>query len=291
MKYPYFLLFFILFFSGCSSLPTQAPSQDSQIESKTESFTWVGVQVGMRKNKSSLLDGEEVVVALNIYPLSPAMKANVKKNDIIVSINGEKLKDHSDFVKRIRNLTPNQEVRLKVFRGGNRIDLKPVVKTYDMESYVREVTEYVKKVGSDDFAHLILGDYYARGKIFQKAIEHYEIASKINPKSSTAYAALADIYGFELKKYEEGIEYFKKAISISPEHSDYHFDLGLMYAIVRKHDAAVSEFINVININPKDFKAHQFLGDEYVTLKKYQEAMGAFKKSIQIYSKQYDLAQ
>ena len=122
-----------------------------------------------------------------------------------------------------------------------------------------------------ELLHLILGDYLAKDKEFQKAIEHYQTATKINPMNSTAYAEIGGIYGFELNKYKEGIKYFKKAISISPEISNYHFDLGLFYSILKQHDNAVSEYKNSININPNDSEAHNFLGEEYVNLIKYQQ--------------------
>ena len=87
MKCLNLLLLFILFLSGCSSLPTQTPSQDSDVLTQNTSFTWVGVQVGMRENNSSLIDEGQALFVFNIYPMSPAMEAGFKKNDIILSIN------------------------------------------------------------------------------------------------------------------------------------------------------------------------------------------------------------
>ena len=280
MKFLNTLLLSTLLISGCSNLPSQVTVQDPQIVSTKNSFTWVGLQVGMKNNKSPIIDREQVVVVFNIYPLSPAMKATVNKNDIIISIDGEKLKDHNDFIERIKKSIPNQEIRLKVFRDGGFIDLIIMLQAYDMETYVNRVIEYVKETRNDDFAHLILGDYFALKKDLQKAIEHFKTATIVNPQNSTAYAALAGIYGFELQKYEEGIKYFKKAIAISPKFSNYHFDLGLFYSILKQHDNAIEEYKVTINLSPNDSEAYNYLGEEYEELKNYQQAMKSFRAAV-----------
>jgi tetratricopeptide (TPR) repeat protein len=287
MRYLGHLFVLAIFFSGCSSLPSQVTIQDPQLVSTENSFTWVGLQVGMKNNKSPMIEKEQVVVVFNIYPLSPAMKATVNKNDIIISIDGEKLKDHNDFIGRIKKSIPNKEIRLEVFRDGGFIDLKIKLQAYDMETYVNRVIEYVKETRNDDFAHLILGDYFTLKKDLQKAIEHFKTATIVNSQNSTAYAALAGIYGFELQKYEEGIEYFKKAIFISPNFSNYHFDLGLYYSILKQHENAIEEYQSSINLSPNDSEAYNYLGEEYLMLKKYQKAIKAFENSIRVSPNQF----
>jgi S1-C subfamily serine protease len=43
--------------------------------------------------------------------MSPAMEAGFIKDDIILSINGNKIIDHIDFVKRVKEYSPTQGLK------------------------------------------------------------------------------------------------------------------------------------------------------------------------------------
>lgn len=58
---------------------------------------------------------------------SPAEKAGVKENDVIVEFNGEKIEDRWDLLEEVRSLKPGTDATLVVARGDRRETLKAVL--------------------------------------------------------------------------------------------------------------------------------------------------------------------
>lgn len=48
----------------------------------------------------------------------PADKAGIKEQDVVLEINGQKVKDHTDFRLRVAEHTPGNKVTLKIYRDG-----------------------------------------------------------------------------------------------------------------------------------------------------------------------------
>lgn len=58
-----------------------------------------------------------------VVPNSPAEKAGIKENDIIMELNGEKLTDKVDFSDMLQKCKVNEEVKLTVMRSGKELKL------------------------------------------------------------------------------------------------------------------------------------------------------------------------
>jgi serine protease Do len=60
-----------------------------------------------------------------VDPQSPAAEAGLKKLDVLVSINGEEIKNSADFRKHMySNSETGNEVKLKIYRDGKAMDIK-----------------------------------------------------------------------------------------------------------------------------------------------------------------------
>lgn len=66
---------------------------------------------------------EEGAIVSDIVPGSPAEKAGFKRGDVIVSIDGEKIKSSQDVVLRIRNKLMGDRVKIEVYRDGKKANL------------------------------------------------------------------------------------------------------------------------------------------------------------------------
>lgn len=58
-----------------------------------------------------------------VVPGSPAHMAGIKRNDIILQIDGKQVVDYLDVSKIARTLLPGQKTNIKVFRGGKELSL------------------------------------------------------------------------------------------------------------------------------------------------------------------------
>lgn len=83
------------------------------------------------KNKYSLPVGYGALVvrdhipgSVAVVPDSPAHKAGIKENDIIVSLNNERLTDAKDLQDIIQQCAVGDEISLMVLRKGETLDLK-----------------------------------------------------------------------------------------------------------------------------------------------------------------------
>ncbi len=82
---------------------------------------WIGVQIQpVTKDIADSLGLKETKGALVADPQSngPAAKAGVKSGDVIVSVNGDQIRDARELARKIGGLPPDESVKLGVFRDG-----------------------------------------------------------------------------------------------------------------------------------------------------------------------------
>ena len=65
---------------------------------------------------------------------------------------------------------------------------------------------------------------------------------------------------FNLKKYNEAIEYFDRILKVDPKHVDALFNKGRALHNLNKFNAALICYDNVIRINPRHSKAWRWKG-------------------------------
>jgi serine protease Do len=63
------------------------------------------------------------VLIADVMKDAPADKAGIKSGDILVELNGKKIKDNSSFRNDVARIMPNKEVKLAIMRNGKRKDL------------------------------------------------------------------------------------------------------------------------------------------------------------------------
>lgn len=81
---------------------------------------WLGVTVTDISDETAKVYGVEDskgAMIIDVVKGDPADKAGIKRGDVVVELNGEKVKDSSAFVNRVRTLAPNSTAKLKVMRG------------------------------------------------------------------------------------------------------------------------------------------------------------------------------
>lgn len=68
--------------------------------------------------------GKEGFLVMEVIEKSPADKQGLKSGDVILELDGKKVKNTNEFARLIGNSTPGQTIRFKVAREDNIIDLK-----------------------------------------------------------------------------------------------------------------------------------------------------------------------
>jgi serine protease Do len=83
--------------------------------------SWLGVEtheVTAEKAKELKLSAERGVVLGKIVPDSPAAKAGLKENDVIMELNGQRVEGASQFRRMIHEIPAGRTVQLSVWRDG-----------------------------------------------------------------------------------------------------------------------------------------------------------------------------
>ncbi|HRH41637.1 MAG TPA: DegQ family serine endoprotease [Pyrinomonadaceae bacterium] len=80
-----------------------------------------------------LKDNKGVIVG-SVKPGSSADKAGVKRGDIIVAINGEKVEDGNSLRNKVAQTAPGTEIKLTVLRDGKEVELKATLDEYTPET-------------------------------------------------------------------------------------------------------------------------------------------------------------
>jgi tetratricopeptide (TPR) repeat protein len=156
---------------------------------------------------------------------------------------------------------------------------------YHKSEFEKAIEAYKKAIKIDpdsDGAHHNIGLAYDNLGKFEKAIEAYKKAIKINPNNDGAYFGMGLAY-YNLDKFEEAIEAHKKAIEINPNGGlvAYHY-MGLAYYMLNKFKEAIEAYKKSIEINPNSAMAYHYMGLAYYMLNKFKEAIDAYKKAIDL---------
>ncbi|MFK5975195.1 MAG: tetratricopeptide repeat protein [Sulfurovum sp.] len=116
--------------------------------------------------------------------------------------------------------------------------LKTVFKSYD--------NRIEDKIELDEVYHNIGKDYH-NNKEYDKAMEYYQKALKINSKKDKSYYNIGLIY-FHRKDYDKAMEYYQEAIEINPKNSVAYNNMGIIYKNKNEYDKAIKYYQKSIKL-------------------------------------------
>ena len=67
--------------------------------------------------------GSEGAMINDVFKGDPAEKAGIKRGDIVIELNGDKIKDANSFSQKVRTLAPNSTAKLVIIRKGKKMPL------------------------------------------------------------------------------------------------------------------------------------------------------------------------
>jgi len=94
--------------------------------------------------KSFGMDESGGVLIAEVIPGSAAEKAGLQSGDIIVEMNGEKVKDNKSFRNAIAMMAPGTKVKFTIFRDGKKMNINAVI------GKMGEGEEVIAETGSDE---------------------------------------------------------------------------------------------------------------------------------------------
>ncbi len=190
----------------------------------------------------------------------------------------EEVKEFDKQVEDTENSKPTDELTAwDYFRKGNRAAL-------DEKDYNKAIDNYnmALKLNSEYAeAYYFRGYAYYNLKDYGKAIEDYSKAIKLNPEYEVVYDFRGNVYA-DLKEYDKAIEDYSKAIELNPEDAYAYYFRGITYKHLKEYDKAIEDYYKAIELNPEDADLYYFRGNVYAELKEYDKAIEDYNKAIEL---------
>jgi tetratricopeptide (TPR) repeat protein len=122
------------------------------------------------------------------------------------------------------------------------------------------------------------GDILMARKMYREAIETYQGAVK---EAAVIYNKLGIAY-HHLNDFDKAIENYTMALRLNPNYSEAINNIGTVYYAKKNSKRAISEYQKALKIAPKSASIHSNLGTALFSRKKYDEAFAAWQKAFEL---------
>ena len=104
------------------------------------------------------------------------------------------------------------------------------------------------------------GNAYAKERQYDKAVDAFRLAIKLNPNLAAAYFGLGTTYA-NMGRVSDALEPMKSAARLDPNNSLAHLNLGRLLASLRHPDEAMTELNEAKRLSPNDPNIHNEIGN------------------------------
>jgi tetratricopeptide (TPR) repeat protein len=155
----------------------------------------------------------------------------------------------------------------------------------DTERRRFEVKQTVEKKQKEEQEGFDKGYKASLAERYDEAIEYYKKAIAMNPDYADAHANLGVTY-MNKGRLDEAIVALKKALALDAQKAGVQYNLGLLYDKKGKIDEAISAYEKSIAINPGFARAYQNLGIAYFDKDLKSMAAECFYKAGVLFNEQ-----
>ena len=126
-----------------------------------------------------------------------------------------------------------------------------------------------------------LGCAYMNQQLFEKGLNAFQQASKLDPKFATARLNRA-VALLNLQRVDEAKTLLVEVTKSNPQNAHAWYNLGLLNKNSGEPQTAVEAFKNVTQVDSNDPDAWYMLGTVYVQMKQFPEAIDAFQHALKL---------
>jgi len=134
--------------------------------------------------------------------------------------------------------------------------------------------------------HVTLGNSFVEWGKFDRAIECYSRAIKLNPKLATAYHNLGEMLVGQ-KRWDEAIANYRQAIAINPNFFESYHSLGKTWAERGELDRAIACYRKSLELNPNYARAYVGLGNVFAQKRDFDAAIKCYRQTLEINDNSY----
>jgi len=119
-------------------VPPHTPGARSVITRSLSKRGYLGVgvvELTAERAKALKLADDSGVEVKRVEENSPAAKAGVKENDIILEVNGQKVDDIDEFIRTVGETSPGSKVNLTIWRNGSKQNIAATVESRPVHAF------------------------------------------------------------------------------------------------------------------------------------------------------------
>ena len=116
-------------------------------------------------------------------------------------------------------------------------------------------------------------------KRYDEAIAFYDKALSIESDHSEVWSNKGNALG-ELKRYDEAIAHYDKALSLKADYAEAHSNKGATLHELRRYDEAITHYDKALSIRPDYAEGWSNKGNALSELKSYEAAIAHFDKAL-----------
>lgn len=133
-------------------------------------------------------------------------------------------------------------------------------------------------------AYLVIGDYFYEIRDYNRALEEYEKALRINPNYSWAYDAKSEVVFYQKGNWIEGLVNKMKAVELEGGDMQVKLlsELGDLYEMMGFPDMAADIYRQTLQLTGDSAKYYFDMGGTAFCKRNWSERIGLFSKSLEI---------
>ena len=151
-----------------------------------------------------------------------------------------------------------------------------------LENALENEKKVIKKYPNWPFAYNTMGTLLQNLKKYEEAVKYFRKAIDLDSSYYAPWINIGSYYISKLRDYQTAEKYYKKGLSLNSSSALLFVNLGFVYLRTSKDIDAEMSFKKAIQIDSNCIHAWNILGTTYEEQKKYAEADMCFKKAIQI---------
>lgn len=201
--------------------------------------------------------------------VDPQNPLNYVGMGIIAKMNGDVAGSTKNFERAMQlSGNKNAEVMIRIAEAHIHIDQRNLPQAFSLLKDAEKLDPRNPEI------QILTGDAFLENNDGSSAIQHYEKASQLDPKSSLAMLRIAQLW-VRARNYsgrdgaKGALEYYKEAIEIDPNFAPAYAGLGELYAKVQRYQEAKENYAKYLelsrnNLNAKiRYASFLFLTKEY----------------------------
>ncbi|TND08380.1 MAG: TPR Domain containing protein [Bacteroidetes bacterium] len=130
--------------------------------------------------------------------------------------------------------------------------------------------------------HLELGYACMKLKRDEEAINHYKKAIEIDPKDHVGYNGIGEVYRDNKKDYAEAMSWYKKTLAFNSTERKANYGVGYCLNSTEKYGDAISYLKQAIASEPEYTAAYVEIGYSYYMTSNNSEALTYLKKAMSL---------